>query len=180
VHEFRGDGFGVALDGELGAAGVGESGEVEGVVEGLEERGPQFRSEKAGGSSADENGGEWAGVWSEGAEFIPKALGELALAVLRINDAVKIAVMALVEAEGDVDVEGAGRVGGGRRGWKLTKKIRNRKAGTLINERDSGIVWQVTATPGIVVPEGGAESSLCRDLQREVRTRKNAKRGMVA
>ena len=64
--------------------------------------------EEGGGSPSDEDGVECGvvGEGGDGAEFGDGAAGEGGLSVLAVDDGVEVAVVAFVDAEGDVDVEG--------------------------------------------------------------------------
>jgi len=142
VEELGRGGLGVALDGPLG-----ELGEVEVLVEGVEESAPEVDAEEGGGAASNEDGADGVGGGREGGEFTYESVGEGRLSVAGIDDGVEVAVVALVEAEGDVEIEGprAGRVGvevaegrsgGGRRADR----------GSLLGQVDGGIVGNRAAS----------------------------------
>jgi len=68
---------------------------------------PEGGLEEGGGAAADEDGAEGVvlGEGCECGEFFAESVGEWLLAVSGVDEAVEIAVVALVEAEWDVDVE---------------------------------------------------------------------------
>lgn len=108
LHEVEGDGFGVGFDGEFSVRLY-----LVVLMERVEDSLPQLWAEERWSAAADEDGVEgFACVGGEGAEFGIEAGGEGFLAVAGVDDAVEVAVVALVEAEGDVDVERCGEVGG--------------------------------------------------------------------
>ena len=138
VEQLGGRGFGVALEGDLGVVidreALGQACELAVPVCGLEE---------GWGAAADEDGVE--GCWvlgreaREGVEFSEHAIGEGGLAVLAINDGVEVAVVALVIAEGDVEVEGAG-MGAALERLEHGAGGGCRRARALLGERVAGIV----------------------------------------
>jgi len=115
MKEFLCGGFGVAFDGELEVRCARE-----GSVDGVEQAAPEGQGEEGRRAAADEDGGEPGipvGPWGDGAEFGLERVDECLLLVTGVDEGVKIAVVALVEAEGDVDVEGSG-AGVGRKSGK--------------------------------------------------------------
>ena len=98
-----GEGLGVGLDGPFGVVGECEDGFDCG-----EELREEVGREEGGGSASDEDGVE-GGVVREGGdglEFGDGSVGECFLSVLSVHDGVEVAVVAFVDAEGDVDIEG--------------------------------------------------------------------------
>lgn len=114
VHEFRRDRFGVALDGELTCFACDRV-KIEQVLERGEQFAPKGRSEKAGCAASKENRTETCigvSMRSQRFEFSDEGIDERRLPILGINEAVKVAVVALVKAERDVDVERPGQLMG--------------------------------------------------------------------
>jgi hypothetical protein len=120
AHEVGRGGLGVALDGEFGVGMApgplgppGNGPEVEEAVHLEEEVGPEVRAKEGGRAAADEDRGEVGGMGGQEAELFDEALDEEGLPVVGVDEAVEVAVVALVEAERDVEIErGTGVVRG--------------------------------------------------------------------
>lgn len=106
--EFRRDRFRVAFNREFAVSGP-EKREIEACSERFQQLNPEFRLQQARSAPADEDGFERrAGIRGKAFEFGLQSSQEPNLPVLRIDDAVKVAVMALMEAKWDMDVQTAG------------------------------------------------------------------------
>ena len=105
VHQFWSDCLRVALDRELAAAGF--DARCPGcTVESFEQQGPQLRPKEAGGASSDKDGADVRlHEGSQGFEFAEKSASKSFLPVPSVHDAVKVAVMAFMEAEWHMNVE---------------------------------------------------------------------------